>query len=271
MTDKFIQAVTLTNQTAAIRAHNPGQMMVLGSQIATAEQEGDTLRLYGSGKLFLSTGDWDLLTLATGNHPTLKAFSGRTQSTTAITAIDIERRIGDGPWILIATNVPTDTAITDPIPALDDTTYYRALSKSADTDNPGPIVQAVWERPLGGTHFYLNAGDGFLTVAHAPGHQTDDQLTIEQSSHQFAGRPDPVVFYGEHETYTVPFTGPLIDTATPRQTWLQLLRERGIVCYRDSLGRRVFGTLTLQLPTAAGLTTVQGSITQVDYTEGAAA
>lgn len=214
---------------------------------------------------------WDALTIAEGVHPDLMPFDGDTQSTTDVETITVQRQIGDSTWVTIASDIQPDSAITDPLPSLDGTTYYRALSKSADTDAPGPEVQAVWERPLGGTHFYLNAGDGFLTVAHAPGHQTDDQLVIEQSSHQFAGRPDPVVFYGEHETYTVPFTGPLVDTATPRQAWLQLLRERGIVCYRDSLGRRVFGTLTLQLPTASGLTTVQGSITQVDYTEGAAA
>ncbi|WP_333811094.1 fibronectin type III domain-containing protein [Timonella senegalensis] len=221
---------------------------------------------YGGGDVW-----WDPFTIAEGVHPDLMPWTGDTQSTTDVETITVQRQIGDGTWVTIASDIQPDSAITDPLPSLDGTTYYRALSKSADTDAPGPEIQAVWERPLGGTHFYLNAGDGFLTVAHAPGHQTDDQLTIEQSSHQFAGRPDPVVFYGEHETYTVPFTGPLIDTATPRQTWLQLLRERGIVCYRDSLGRRVFGTLTLQLPTAAGLTTVQGSITQADYTEGAAA
>ncbi|WP_313276773.1 hypothetical protein [Timonella senegalensis] len=260
----------LADETYLITPLEEGQALHFNGNRYTGPV-GEPIRVYGTGHVEISQGKWGSRLRVTGEYDG-PYFDGYTRSTVPAESLTLQRSIDGSPWVKLAEGLALDGAVTDQLPSLLYPNQYRVITKtSLETEAIGPEIQAVWERPLGGTHFYLNAGDGFLTVAHAPGHQTDDQLTIEQSSHQFAGRPDPVVFYGEHETYTVPFTGPLIDTATPRQTWLQLLRERGIVCYRDSLGRRVFGTLTLQLPTAAGLTTVQGSITQVDYTEGAAA
>ena len=224
------------------------------------------LRLGGNG--LGSQAWWDDVTIVEGTHPDLTPFHGSMQSTQPVNTLDIQRRIDDGEWVTIATNIPPDGAVTDPIPTLNGVNTYRAISRTDDVTNPGPTTTTEWEKPLGGTHFYLNAGENFHTVAHAPGHQTDDILTIEQTTHQFAGNPHPVTYYGEHETYQIPFTGPLIDTATPRPQWLELLRQRGTACYRDSLGRRTFGTLQLTLPTAGGLTTVNGTITQSDYIEG---
>lgn len=183
--------------------------------------------------------------------------------------LDVQRQIGDGDWITIAADLPVDGAVLDPIPSLLDLNRYRAVSKtSLPSSADGNSTEVTWEAPLGGTHFYLNAGAGFGLVCHAPGHTSDDTVTIEQSTHIFAGRQFPVTFYGDHEEYQVTFTGPLIDDATERNEWLALLRARTIVCYRDRLGRRIFGTLSLSLQTSAGLTTVSGTIRQGDYTEG---
>lgn len=184
--------------------------------------------------------------------------------------LDVQRQIGDGDWVTIAVDLPVDGAVIDPLPSLRYANRYRAISKTTlPTSADGTPIEVTWDAPLGGTHFYLNAGAGFGLVCHAPGHTSDDTVTIEQSTHIFAGRPFPVTFYGEHEEYQVSFTGPLIDDATERNEWLALLRARTVVCCRDRLGRRIFGTLALTLTTSGGLTTVSGTIRQGDYTEGA--
>lgn len=240
MTDKFIQAVTLTNQTAVIRARTPGQMMVLGSQIATAETEGDTLRLYGSGKLFLSTGDWDLLTTAAGNHPTLPAFSGRTQSSVDIQSMDVYRQIDDGTWVLIADDIPAASSITDPLPTLNGLNRYRVVTKSAlESEATGPEAEIEVKEP---GYIYLNWGVGWGSFVRWYGNVKLGGSTVrEKTLHRFAGRKYPVAFFGESRSQKITVAGRLTPDSSSLYEVEDALDEATVICFRDPKGRKIFG------------------------------
>ncbi|WP_165391900.1 fibronectin type III domain-containing protein [Zhihengliuella halotolerans] len=160
--------------------------------------------------------------------------------------VDLYRAIDDGPWTLIATNLPKTTALTDYIPALVGVNHYRAVSVSAlPSTAESLVVQVVVDAGEGWC--YLNAGPGFSVVARVRANaKRSRSFSREKVLHEFAGRTHPVEFAGEHRRHT----GSLAVRVSPNPdggaTLTQLRRVVDLpapVCYRDPLGERIFVSL----------------------------
>ncbi|WP_435298542.1 fibronectin type III domain-containing protein [Timonella sp. A28] len=183
--------------------------------------------------------------------------------------LDIQRQIGDGPWITIATDIPPDGALTDPIPSLLDINRYRAISKtSLPSSNTGQPVEIVWVPPILGTPIFINGGDGFGLTCHVHGHSADETSTVATELHHVAGNPYPVAYWGTEENHRIGFSGNLLYGASTREEWLALARSRSIVCYRDRRGRREFGVLTVALSDNGLVISVSGAVQKTMWEEG---
>lgn len=76
MAVKFIQFVALTNQTIAIYARRPGQILILGTKQYVSTGASEVIVAYGTGQVYLSSGDWDLVAIAAGNRAGMYPFDG---------------------------------------------------------------------------------------------------------------------------------------------------------------------------------------------------
>lgn len=163
-------------------------------------------------------------------------------STVAASTVDIERSIDGGPWVLIADDIPADSAVVDTQPSIRGENCYRVTVSSA---TPSTRVQA----PVCVT---ADEGDnGFLTTGSA----FDDLLLVmcdldvsavtgrAKQTYSFAGRAWPVEFSGESLSQTVAVKGTITGDPT---SWADIeafaLTPR-IVLWRDPSGRRVYGSL----------------------------
>lgn len=192
------------------------------------------------------------------------------------------RAIDDGPWLLIADQVPLGTAVTDPIPVIGDGTvnYYRARTVSVlPSTADAPVVPlAVSTRDTHGW-VYLNGGPGMTQVCRVRANaQRNDDEGAERVLRQFAERKSPVAYTGT----AVPLDwdvsakiAPNYDGASTRAELVALQVEHGdAICYRDPVPTapaRWFGNMGR---VASSWRTVVGeaswSMTRVHYTEGLA-
>lgn len=185
-------------------------------------------------------------------------------------AIDVERRDEGGDWVLIASGIPASTTITDRTPRIG-TVEYRAISRTVlPTETVGPVAVAPWPFPIEGA--YVSGGAGFDRTCTAMGAAADDEPGIEQTTKQFAGVAKPVAFFGTARTHRLAFTGtiPLPPNETPvstREEWVGLLHEYGVVCYRDPVGRKRFGLLTVSFSQEGPIEALSLEVEEVQWTE----
>lgn len=193
--------------------------------------------------------------------------------------VQVWRAIDDGPWLLIADEVPLDTAVSDPIPAIGDGTinYYRATAVSAlpSTADSAEVPLAVPSTGKGGAGgwVYLNAGPGMSQVCRVRANATrSDSEGVAKVLHHFAGRPAPVEYAGTaraREWDVSARIAPDYDGASTRDELVDMQALPAPVCYRDPLGARWFASMG---PVASSWRSIMGevswSMTEVDVTEG---
>lgn len=84
-----------------------------------------------------------------------------------------------------------------------------------------------------------------------------------------AGRVNSVFEYGENEQYTIVFNLQLPDV-NAKQALDAMVRNKSILCYRDSRGRKVFGVIDqLNFNDTKIGNTIQATLRTADYIEGA--
>lgn len=196
-------------------------------------------------------------------------FDGDTPGTTDVDGIDVERQQPDGSWLLIASGIPTSTTITDRTPQIGDVTY-RSISRTVlPTEQEGPPATAVWVHDR--DPVFVNGGDGMDTVCLARGADASDEHGVDQALHRFAGQASPTAFFGHGQSHSTSFTGRILPhyhlPTSGRGEWVALLRERGVVCFRDCTGRKVFGVLSVSFSQTGNVEQVKIDVEEATYDE----
>ncbi len=190
--------------------------------------------------------------------------------------VQVWRAIGDGDWLLIADDLPLDTAITDPIPAIGDgsVNYYRATAVSTlpSTADSAAMALAVTSAQTEGW-VYLNGGPGMDQVCKVRANASrSGSFGRVKELRQYAGRRSPV----EHAGTAVPRTwsvsarvAPVGDSGSTVGELEELQELGGPVCYRDPMGARWFGSMGQVSDSWSHMTgEVSFSLTELDHVEG---
>lgn len=196
-------------------------------------------------------------------------FSGSTPSRVDADTVTYQRRDPGGEWVTIAESVDPATSITDPTPALGDVEYRAITETLLPSANTGEPVVVGWVHSGSGDPIYVNGGAGFGQVCTARGNTITDDPDIFETGHYFEGRRLPVAFFDPvSESNSISFTGNILsDDVSTRGEWVDLLRTRDIVCYRDCQGRKLFGRLRVGFSTQNGYTTLNLGVEERDHDE----
>lgn len=199
----------------------------------------------------------------------------------------VERRIGGGEWVTLATNLPIPASLTDPLPNMHGETEYRITSVSSIPSyrkNDPVVVEGPdggWKKTAGYWGF-LSWGDGFARTL-----RTQDDLELKQEASRsrsvqpFLGRTKPLAMAGANTERVVTVSAGLFydeecpademcEYSSPPSEWEEAGLESTIVCWRDYTGRRLFGVLSkveTQDGPIIGAGSVTFSVTEADYTE----
>lgn len=207
-----------------------------------------------------------------------------------ITHVVLERRIGGGPWVALADDLPVPTTFVDALPSTVGANEYRLTAWSAapswrtitvtvnGLDGPTPYGGAD------GLWVFLSYGAGFSRVLRFRGDPDISTGTGRtRKAQHFAGRARPVLLMGDNTTYEVGVSGALFyddqcgtggngDPCrfdSPPKDWEDAGLTAGLVAYRDFHGRRLFGMLsTVDVEHGViGHGRVSFTVTQVDVTD----
>lgn len=197
-------------------------------------------------------------------------FDGDTPGVTDVDAIDVERREPDGSWTLIASAIDTSSTITDRTPHIGDV-EYRAISRTTlPTETEGPAATAAWVHDR--DPVWVNGGDGMGQQCLARGAEATDEHAVDQALHRFAGQERPVAFFGTGQEHRTTFSGKILPhypwPVSSRDEWVALLQERGLVCFRDCTGRKVFGVLSVSFGQSGNVQTVSLEVEEAQHEEG---
>jgi len=208
----------------------------------------------------------------------------------AITSAVLERRVGSGVWVTVATGLPVPTTFIDTLPSTTGPNEYRVTVWSAapswrtvtatvnglDGPTAGGADNGLW--------VFLSYGPGFDQVLRFRG---DPEISTStgrtRRAQHFAGRSRPVLLMGDNTTYELSVSGSLryadpCDPAgsepctydSPPRDWEDAGLSASIVAYRDFHGRRLFGMLSdvkVDHRIPIGHAKVSFTLTQVDVTD----
>lgn len=158
----------------------------------------------------------------------------------AAVVVDVERRIGDGPFVLIAQDAPPTVTITDFCPPLAGAVTYRATSRSAlDAVHAGPEVGVV---PTGAAAVMISTGPGFSQVCRAGlNAAVAETAGRERVVRTYAGRTYPVAHDAAHLTRTLTLATDVLSVlegdGSTWQEWVDLATAPGPHLWRDPEGR----------------------------------
>lgn len=149
----------------------------------------------------------------------------------------------NGSWVSIG-NVGINTSFVDYTPQAGALVQYRVVT----TSTAGAVSHAdqTVATPNNGDWFWVNHGPGYAQVARARlSPRTSSTFSVERTQHHFARRTKAVSFFGEAEQLVVNVSCSIeqSDPLGNREAWMNAVRSRGNVWYRDPLGRRIFGTI----------------------------
>lgn len=264
--------VALSNETLVAVAAYPGQTLTLGPTTATANEPGETLRVYGTGTATMGPGYWQGRGIFAGDYSGIY-FDGDTKTNGVTTGVTYQRRdTADSPWITLAEHIEPGTTITDPTPALG-APEYRAISHTTlPSSTTGAVTVAEWVH--GRDPIFVNTGPDYSVVGKAIGRHANDAYAVEQGTFPAAGFDFPLAMVGDGETGTTSFTGTIVapfitdDGVTTRAGWREILRHRQVVCYRDCQGRKLYGLLSLAFAQDGPVETVTITVDEVWHREG---
>lgn len=147
------------------------------------------------------------------------------------------RSANGDPWVLLADELPLDTAVVDLIPATHGVNHYRLITTSAlPSTSESPAVAVAVES----SWIYLNAGPNFSQMARAAYNaQVSYDESRERSLVHLAGREYPVEVTGESRTGTIQVSARLGWDSSPWSMWEAVADLPAPFCYRDP-SKRVF-------------------------------
>lgn len=140
--------------------------------------------------------------------------------------------------LLIASGLVLNALLVDRIPPLSATVAYRVVAYSA-LPSQASATASVSTTVATDCRVWLNAGPGFgLSASVVANPVVDTEQGRARARIQYAGRPAPVMYDGE----SMPWSGTLSgDADVATLAALEAVCEaKGVGCYRDPDGRRVF-------------------------------
>ncbi|HLS00696.1 MAG TPA: hypothetical protein VK054_01750, partial [Beutenbergiaceae bacterium] len=249
-------------------SHSRGVAVVDGSQRLFSPAEGIGESLAGQGEVGVITR-----LLVTSDVYGGPPFDGSFEDRAVADFISYQRRdSSEGTWVTLATGLDPEESITDYTPRLVAPEYRIISHTTLPSSSTGETVVVEWEHRR--DPIFVNSGPDYALVCSAMGGEATDEPEIEQSSTVFEGVPMPVAIFGDTEHHEVTFSGiihPLLVTeegVSTREEWLELLRERQVVCYRDCQGRKIYGLLNLSFSQDRLVETINLSVAQVWHEEG---
>lgn len=182
----------------------------------------------------------------------------------------------DGRWLLLADELPTTGTVTDPLPQLGDEVAYKITAVSLapstrDSDASYVLTRTPW--------VFVNGGPGWSTRARLKaGAEVTARRGRDKVLHTFAGDQDAVEFVGTARTTEYSVNGNVggYDRTTPTlgdwRAWEAVADLPAPLCYRDPLGRRLFGSISdvqvgHQAASLKGLATVSFTLRKVRHDE----
>jgi len=183
---------------------------------------------------------------------------------------ELWRKIDSGEWILVQSDIAPNSTVTDYIPAIDHDNTYKAVAYSA---LPSSIesAESVLSVVDSGRWLWLNGGPGFSLISKVRGNPAIDiSFGRKKTLYHFAGREKPIEFTGESRTRTLSLKAtlePTIDVLSVEE--LEIVTDYGgVVCYRDSVGRRLFVSMgEIKVLQEYPVWEFNTDITEVDYSE----
>lgn len=199
----------------------------------------------------------------------VRFFDGDSPGVTDVDAIDVERRQPDGSWLRIASGIGTSSTITDRTPHIGDV-EYRAVSRTVlPTEQEGPAATASWVHDR--DPVFVNGSSGMDQLCLARGNQATDEHSVQQELHRFAGQARPTAFFGPGQDYVTTFAGRILPhpmhPVSSRADWVALLQQRGLVCFRDCQGRKLFGVLSVSFTQTGNVETVNIEVQEATHDE----
>ncbi len=161
----------------------------------------------------------------------------------AATTVTIERTI-DGVTETVIKDYPVSAtlSILDTVPTIHGTNTYTVTTKSALGAQTTTSAQLVTEECR---RSFLSKGAGFdNVVVFGANSSINESLNVASDTVSAAGRIKPIGLYGVETTVQLKVTSFVFDGfGTPMLTLRAFLLVPGKACYRDSTGRRVFGSV----------------------------
>lgn len=171
----------------------------------------------------------------------------------AAVAVTIRRTIDDTETLFSRFPVEPGTyTFLDTTPTLRGDNRYTFTTFSADGASVDLVevlttAEEMWA--------FLSTGPGFQTVVNFFGdHKVQATPSRSSSLVRAAGRELPIALFGEHTGLEVSGSATILpdEGSTPAEIET-FLRTAGVVCYRDSTGRRIFGVVTGALDSPSSL------------------
>lgn len=192
------------------------------------------------------------------------------------TSVQVWRAIDDGEWVLLAEGLPLNATVTDFVPALGSSNWYRAIALS---DLPSSAEsEAVEVAASGVSGIVINGGGQFAQAVRLRAElAVNIESGVAKGVHQFAGRSRPVEWTGEQTSRVIGVSAEIIHPDTgvlqDQSTWEEidaLARLAGPHCFRDARGRRFFVSMSGASVSGLGVAIRRGvafTLTEIDWDE----
>ena len=146
----------------------------------------------------------------------------------------IYRSMNSGEWVLIQSDISTNTTITDYLPTVggNNNYYCQAVSLTPSIKNSAEVdLDAV----LTGM-FFINGGSGFEDVVRLVGDVSlSEERNRSQTYKQYAGRTYPIKYQGNYKTQNLSFSADC--PITKYDDLVDIIEYVGNTFYRDWRGR----------------------------------
>lgn len=207
---------------------------------------------------------------------------GEASATSPVDHVVVQRRIDGGPWVTITPEISfddtSDQTILDTTPSLKAVHEYRAVvtSISPSVAVTDPVV-VVTEGEKSTCWCFLSWGPGFGQIVRAGVNVAlSSSPSVESALQPVAGRAFPLLLSGSQKQMDRQVSM-LADWSRGESStdaeFIAAGMQKGVFCFRDHLGVRIFGRLSgMQVtPSAAYVNQtaqIRFSIEQIDFQEG---
>lgn len=192
-------------------------------------------------------------------------------SAPATVSLIIERQIDDGPWVTLDGAADLSTDMIDWTPTIGGVNRYRATAVSALPSTASTVLEIdSVEAGVADPTVLVSGGPSFgMSIRFTAVTQADVTPTRERVLNTFAGRSKPVETSGLRLDRTVSVSAYLVTYSTDpadatRESLEELFSLPGPHLYRDSLGRRMFVSLSPVTVPAAWAGQVSFTCTEID-------